>query len=221
LKLAEQKEIKVRDIKPTVIDSVRFVYDNWRSVANREYTHEKSGGKAVEGNATDKNGYIQDRKFIAGGGNIKLKEREDMDGDFKGGNNPGPLPVLKLRKPKDGGEGHLKRGDSRKSLVKDLQNMLKTLGYYLGDTGPDKDGVDGDFGVNTVNAVKAFQKAHKDWRAKTLWSDGRVGPRTGDTLNRALVGMWYKKYESPRELTKDLKLVTLAEKLAVDEGIDV
>ena len=219
--MAEEKEIKVRDIKPTVIDSLRFVYDNWMSVANREYTHEKSGGKAVEGNATDKNGYIQDRKFIAGGGNIKLKAREDMDGDFEGGNNPDPLPVLKLNKPKDGGEGHLKRGDSRKKLVEDLQNMLKTLGYYLGDTGPDKDGVDGDFGVNTVNAVKAFQKAHKDWRAKTLWSDGRVGPRTGDALNRALVGMWYKKYESPRELTKDLKLVTLAEKLAVDEGIDV
>ena len=218
--MAEEKEIKVRDIKPTVIDSVRFVYDNWMSVANREYTHKKSGGKAVEGNATDKNGYIQDRKFIAGGGNIKLKEREDMDGDFKGGNNSGPLPVLKLRNRRDGGEGHLKRGD-RGSRVEHLQKMLKTLGYYLGHTGPDNNGVDSDFGVNTVNAVKAFQKAHKDWRAKILTIDGRVGPRTGDALNRALVGMWYKKYETPRELTKDLKLVTLMEKLAVDEGIDV
>ena len=34
-----EKEIKVRDIGPTVIDSVRFIYDNWMSVSNRLYTH--------------------------------------------------------------------------------------------------------------------------------------------------------------------------------------
>jgi hypothetical protein len=221
LKLAEQKEIKVRDIKPTVIDNVRFVFDNWIPVENRGYIHKRAGGKAEEGNTTDKDGYIQAQKFPAGDGNIKLQPPEgDLDGDVAGGSNSKPLQVLKLRNKKDGGDGPLKRRDSsKKEGVVDLQNMLKALGYYLGQTG--QDNVDRDFDSYTEAAVKSFQGAHRDWDGKKLYRDGRVGPKTGDALNRALVGVWYEEYETPRELTKDLKLVSLTEKLTVEKGVNL
>jgi peptidoglycan hydrolase-like protein with peptidoglycan-binding domain/GH25 family lysozyme M1 (1,4-beta-N-acetylmuramidase) len=54
----------------------------------------------------------------------------------------------------------LTRGASGQD-VEDLQVALKTLGYgrYLGRFGENKDGVDGDYGTSTMNAVKAFEKA--------------------------------------------------------------
>lgn len=43
------------------------------------------------------------------------------------------------------------------NIVTEIQNMLVSIGYYLGDTGKNGDGVDGDFGVQTENVVKYFQ----------------------------------------------------------------
>lgn len=42
-------------------------------------------------------------------------------------------------------------------LVKEIQKMLKELGYDLGDSGTNKDGVDGDYGDATRRAVYLFQ----------------------------------------------------------------
>ena len=42
--------------------------------------------------------------------------------------------------------------------VAELQRRLKQLGYDLGAFGPAKDGVDGEFGVRTMQAVFAFQE---------------------------------------------------------------
>ena len=42
--------------------------------------------------------------------------------------------------------------------VKTLQSALKTLGYDLGTYGPNKDGIDGQFGTTTRNALIEFQK---------------------------------------------------------------
>jgi hypothetical protein len=47
-------------------------------------------------------------------------------------------------------------------LVKHLQKMLVTLGYDLGTSGPDKDGVDGSFGKLTETAVNDFQEKNRD-----------------------------------------------------------
>ena len=65
----------------------------------------------------------------------------------------------------------LKRGDKGSQVV-EVQKMLKQLGYL-------KDKVDGVFGSNTENAVKAFQ------RVKQVKIDGIVGPVTYGLLKQA------------------------------------
>jgi len=50
----------------------------------------------------------------------------------------------------------LKRGSKGKEVVK-LQKWLKKEGYDIGNFGANKDGVDGDFGLRTENAVKNNQ----------------------------------------------------------------
>lgn len=42
--------------------------------------------------------------------------------------------------------------------VENLQRLLKGRGYSLGKFGPNKDGVDGEFGNATQNALEAFQE---------------------------------------------------------------
>ena len=67
------------------------------------------------------------------------------------------------------------------SLVKDLQTMLSKLGYDLGICG-----IDGDFGIATQNAVKDFQRTHKDENGKPLTVDGVVGAKTWTALEKAV-----------------------------------
>ncbi len=220
MKLAEEKEIKVPVIVPNVIESVKLVHENWMPIQNREYKHDQPDGSTIE-NKTGESGFIKERNFIAGKRKITLKTLQGSDKDVEGGDNPGPLLALDLRNQSEGGKGPLKRGDSRQDVVKHLQSMLSALKYDLGDTGPDNDGIDGDFGAKTQIAVEEFQKSHKDWEGKQLLKDGRVGPRTSDALNRTLVGFWYDKYETPTELTDTLKLVTVTDKVAVEKGVDL
>ena len=54
--------------------------------------------------------------------------------------------------------------------MKEIQCILTYRGYNV------VDGIDGQFGPNTENAVKAFQKA------KGLGVDGEVGPQTWPAL---------------------------------------
>ena len=49
------------------------------------------------------------------------------------------------------------RKGQKGDVVRDIQRMLVTLGYTLGNTGPKGDGVDGDFGNKTKLAVENFQ----------------------------------------------------------------
>ena len=218
--MAEEKEIKVPVIVPNVIESVKLVHDNWMPIQNREYKHDQPDGSTIE-NKTGESGFIKERNFIAGKRKITLKTLQGSDKDVEGGNNPGPLSALDMRNRSEGGKGPLTRGDSRQDAVKHLQSMLSALKYDLGDTGPDNDGVDGDFGAKTQIAVEEYQKSHKDWEGKQLLKDGRVGPRTSDALNRTLVGFWYDKYETPTELTDTIKLVTVTDKVAVEKGVEL
>ena len=66
--------------------------------------------------------------------------------------------------------------------VKELQKELKKRGYALGKTGPNKDGIDGDFGNKTLEATKKFQKAKK------LYADGKVGKNTAHALGWLYMG---------------------------------
>ena len=63
----------------------------------------------------------------------------------------------------------------RSDAVKDLQEKLIKLGYDVG-----RDGADGQFGINTLAAVKKFQREHN------LVVDGEVGDMTRAALETAL-----------------------------------
>jgi len=139
--------------------------------------------------------------------------------------NPGKLPAPKLcnRSPPFNpikGDGPLDRGDARKDLVEHLQKMLVDLGFDLGRTGESEDGVDGIFGDRTERAVKDFQGNNKDWEGNSLKVDGLVGPETSDALNRAMVGVWYDEYVTPKELTEETLLMT-ATRHAMKEGLSL
>ena len=71
-------------------------------------------------------------------------------------------------------DGILRRGDSGTAIV-ELQKNLISLGYSVGP-----DGADGDFGNNTLSAVKQFQEDHG------LDNDGEVGPMTKEAILKAL-----------------------------------
>lgn len=60
--------------------------------------------------------------------------------------------------------------------VEAVQQKLVDLGYNLGDTGSNGDGVDGVYGEKTKSAVKKFQTS------KDLYSDGIVGDKTAGAL---------------------------------------
>lgn len=84
----------------------------------------------------------------------------------------GPRTWAALRtapRPPSAGTPTLKQG-AKGPAVKDLQAKLNAKGGYGLS-------VDGDFGLRTTNAVKAFQ------RARGMTADGVVGPRTWSALN--------------------------------------
>jgi predicted chitinase/peptidoglycan hydrolase-like protein with peptidoglycan-binding domain len=57
--------------------------------------------------------------------------------------------------------------ESTKEQIKKVQAFLKSKGYDLGTYGPNKDGIDGDFGTKTKTALK-------DWKSKSGMSDDSV-----------------------------------------------
>lgn len=69
----------------------------------------------------------------------------------------------------------LREGDKGED-VKALQILLKGRGYQCGTYGPNGDGVDGDYGKATGDAVEAYQKDHG------LAVDRTAGPETMGSL---------------------------------------
>ena len=82
-------------------------------------------------------------------------------------------------------DGMLLAGSRRPQEVKALQEALMALGYDLGTTGVYRDGVDGDFGLKTEDAVMQFQL---DRGFNSANVDGIVGEGTHKELMRALSG---------------------------------
>jgi len=62
--------------------------------------------------------------------------------------------------------------------VKIVQTLLKGLGYNLGASGPNGDGVDGNCGKTTINHITDFQKKNFSWTP-----DGLISP-TGNTWKK-------------------------------------
>ena len=100
-------------------------------------------------------------------------------GELKGvdysNETPAPTPAPEpVKRPT------IRRGN-RNAYVKEMQTMLRDLGYNLGICG-----VDGDFGTATEAALKAFQKDHDGPDGKALAIDGICGPATWWALQEAL-----------------------------------
>ena len=73
------------------------------------------------------------------------------------------------------GDRTLEKGDKGEDVA-ELQEILVKMGYNLGTYGAKKDGVDGDFGKKTLEAVTDFQNKNG------LTADGKVGPATVKAL---------------------------------------
>lgn len=75
----------------------------------------------------------------------------------------------------------LKRGDTGPA-VENMQRLLIGHGFNLGDYGPRGDGVDGEFGQATEDALKDFQRRHVDAEGKQLEDDGKCGAKSWAAL---------------------------------------
>lgn len=72
------------------------------------------------------------------------------------------------------------KGKDKVDSIKTIQKRLQKLGYDLGKFGPNKDGIDGDYGDTTVKAVKAFQESNGLTGDQ---ADGIVGNNTWKKLS--------------------------------------
>ena len=104
-------------------------------------------------------------------------------------------------------EGFLMAGVKKPKHIKALQRALISLGYNLGDGGENKDGVDGDFGPITEDAVIEFQ-LDRGFNAANV--DGVVGEGTFKELMRALNG------EKPIVASIDTKTAVVEKKVIND-----
>ncbi len=221
-RVVDEKKYDVDDLKPTspTIDSALFRELNGAPLAEKSYEISNSantfdGKTDDDGKAAESDIDRKDLKVSLTLGSEGTSEEENYP------DNPGPLDSLDLRNPDEDGNGPVKKASPRSAdLVKQIQTMLHSLGYDLGTTGTENDGVDGDFGEITESAVKEFQAAHNDYEDNSLVVDGIVGPRTSDALNREMVGLWYAKYRTPSKLNLNRIIVTVVS-TDLQDGIEI
>jgi hypothetical protein len=199
---------KVRRIDIQLID------DQWKPLSGVSYKHTSPDGHETGSKKLANEGYLikEDTKPNSW---IKVDLFEErLEKERKYVSNSGPLPSLDLRNHSDGGNGSLQKGDKRTDLVNHLQTILYELGFDLGITGSNENGVDGDFGSITEQVVRDYQTNHKNWEGKNLIVDGKVGPQTSDALNRSMVGIWYDTYDAPSKLVQNQSLKTVTASIA-------
>lgn len=95
-----------------------------------------------------------------------------------------------------------------KEEIKELQRRLKDAGYDIGNSGKDKDGIDGIIGSKTRSAWENYSKEHADEAALNSVVDGRIGKRTV-----AAIRAYYK--DMPAEKQLDERNITNSQ-IAVD-----
>jgi len=112
--------------------------------------------------------------------------------------------------------GLLLSGSKRTRDVKALQEALVSLGYYLGEGGVYNDGVDGEFGPNTEDAVLQFQL---DRGFNSANVDGIVGEGTHKELLRALSGE--KSLVSFQPSTNEVQKTNKSQKTKKTKKVDM
>lgn len=163
-----------RATNPEPGDQIFFTY------APGEYSHtgiveSVSNGTVttIEGNTSDQ---VARRQYTLWSSNIAGYGRPRWE--LAAGTQPSPVPTPS---PEPGSFWRILKLGMRGEDVRMLQEMLDKLGYDLGP-----DGVDGDFGSMTFNAVQAFQSE------SGLFVDGEAGP---DTLGK-LIALTKKKEDT-------------------------
>lgn len=147
----------------------------------RDDGKELKPGTAIFTHATEKRGhvglYIGDGWVIEASGTINgvIKSKITISkwkewGELKGVDYEGAAPDVITDPGENETLGTIRKGD-KGPTVKYAQQLLLDRGYRL-----PKYGADGDYGSETVAAVKAFQK---DWGLK---QDGIIGPKTWEKL---------------------------------------
>ena len=109
--------------------------------------------------------------------------------DVEKGSTPVILKKVSIRKIDISnilGRGMLHSGINRPTEIKALQNALVRLGYDLGTGGVFRNGVDGEFGPTTENAVRQFQ-TDRGYSGPNV--DGVVGTTTLNEMIYALHGV--------------------------------
>jgi len=122
--------------------------------------------------------YTDSGKVKGISGNVDINE---MDLDFFKSIDSGVTVIGDANPPSS-----YRKGDSGLG-VKELQQNVMKLGYTLPEHGDD-----GDFGTETIEAVKAFQ------RANGLLDDGIVGPNTLAKITELLKAKTAEKKELPK-----------------------
>ena len=127
-----------------------------------------------------------------------------------------PRPIRKLEKSSIDisfilNNGFLIAGSNNIRAVKALQEALVALGYDLGEGGMYNDGVDGEFGPKTEDAVIQFQL---DRGFNSTNVDGIVGEGTHKELTRALQG---EKPIIRKSANEEEKLITENKTLDVQQ----
>ena len=103
--------------------------------------------------------YLTSDKYLRRG-DILLKEGSHAVMVLENGSEAGlvaPAPAEDTNTASSSGQLPVLQKGSKGQAVKSLQVLLKARGYNLGSYGPKKDGVDGDFGKATEDALKKFQ----------------------------------------------------------------
>lgn len=159
----------------------------------RDDGKELKPGTAIFTHSTEKRGhvglYIGDGWVIEASGTINgvIKSKITISkwkewGELKGVNYDEAVPDVITDPGENETLGTIRKGD-KGPIVKYAQQLLLERGYKL-----PKYGADGDYGGETVAAVKAFQK---DWGLK---QDGIIGPKTWAMLKSSPEAPAEKKY---------------------------
>ena len=149
---------------PASLAKFRNLVDKWEPAANFDPLTEDDYAPPEDthtGTIVNESGDAATDPDDLGDGTPTAVPSPELDGAM-GASIPNPYPQP---------TGIKKRG-STGATVKWIQWELRQAGMSLGKYGPNKDGIDGDFGSATFNAVKKFQKNYG------LLVDGEVGPKT-------------------------------------------
>ena len=168
---------------PHVGDQIFFTYSAGE-ISHTGIVEEVVGNKVVtiEGNSSDQ---VSRRTYTIGSGSICGYGRPCWS--YASGSN---IEVNQDNTPSVPISTVMRRGDAG-AAVRQLQENLIKLGYSCGP-----DGADGDYGPNTVAAVKAFQKDNH------LTVDGEAGAITQATIRSKLTALNTKPVQTTQTSDK-------------------